>query len=466
MKNLGILGIDVSKGYADFVLLNQQKKVMEKNFQLDDNHEGHLKLKELLHSFCTTYRYDEIQCAVESTGGYENNWFNKLSTFSKELPLKVTRLNPRGVKANREASLSRNVTDEMSSNYIAEYLISHPEKVSFNCKSIDNYDSLRSVYKYIKLLKKQSTQLSNQLEKHVYKVFPELLGYCRSGFPSWVLELLEKYPTSEKISRATVNGLSKIKYITPKKAENLIKKARNSVSSMNDLYMAALISSQAKELIRLENLIDQQKKLFSENVKGEDVELLKSIKGFGSYSAAALIIEIEDINRFDSAKKLSSYAGIHPEIKESGDMKKVARMSKTGRSGIREVMFHVARTAAVYDPHIKAIYVRLRKNNVSYYAAIGFIMHKMLRIAYGVLKNKKTYDSEIDKHNQAISQEHKLSTQDKQKEFVRKSRRFQSLQEDAPISRRNNKKRKALLTSQSNNVTKHGIEQEMPQTKI
>lgn len=35
------LGIDVSKGYADFTILNQKKEVVEDNFQLDDTFEGH-----------------------------------------------------------------------------------------------------------------------------------------------------------------------------------------------------------------------------------------------------------------------------------------------------------------------------------------------------------------------------------------------------------------------------------------
>ena len=35
------LGIDVSKGYADFVLLNANKNPVMEPFQLDDTAEGH-----------------------------------------------------------------------------------------------------------------------------------------------------------------------------------------------------------------------------------------------------------------------------------------------------------------------------------------------------------------------------------------------------------------------------------------
>ena len=50
------LGIDVSKGYADFTLLNEQKKELETVFQLDDTRLGHDALKELLQKFITAHQ--------------------------------------------------------------------------------------------------------------------------------------------------------------------------------------------------------------------------------------------------------------------------------------------------------------------------------------------------------------------------------------------------------------------------
>jgi hypothetical protein len=44
------LGIDVSKGYSDFVIINQQKQPVLKNFQLDDTFEGHNHLYEVIHN--------------------------------------------------------------------------------------------------------------------------------------------------------------------------------------------------------------------------------------------------------------------------------------------------------------------------------------------------------------------------------------------------------------------------------
>src|SRR5580693_3226954 len=142
------LGIDVSKGYADFMLLNKEKTKLEKVFQLDDNRAGHDALKKLLGKFIEAHQISLLYCAVESTGGFENNWYSSLIGLSKTMKLKVARLNPSGVKQNAGAGLKRNVTDALSASYIAEYLISHSEKVEYNEQS-SSYASFRSINKLI-----------------------------------------------------------------------------------------------------------------------------------------------------------------------------------------------------------------------------------------------------------------------------------------------------------------------------
>ena len=75
------IGIDASKGYSDFVMINAKKQTVIENFQLDDTFQGHTRLYELLHGFNQDYPEATIYAAVESTGGYENNWFQSLLKF-------------------------------------------------------------------------------------------------------------------------------------------------------------------------------------------------------------------------------------------------------------------------------------------------------------------------------------------------------------------------------------------------
>ena len=48
MKESVYLGIDVSKGYADFVLVDTNQELIEPLFQLDDTPKGHDKLGVIL----------------------------------------------------------------------------------------------------------------------------------------------------------------------------------------------------------------------------------------------------------------------------------------------------------------------------------------------------------------------------------------------------------------------------------
>jgi len=142
------LGIDVSKGYADLCLLGPGMEPLEKSFQLDDTRNGHDALRQILEKNITDRSLKEVRCAVESTGGYENNWYASLVTLSSELPVKVARLNPLGVLHNAKAGLSRNVTDQLSARYIAQYPVSHADKVDYTGQN-GYYGSFRSLHKHI-----------------------------------------------------------------------------------------------------------------------------------------------------------------------------------------------------------------------------------------------------------------------------------------------------------------------------
>lgn len=135
------LGSDVSKGYADFVILDSRKQRVMKNFQLDDTFEGQCHLYNILNQFLADHSEATLFAAVESTGGYENNWYNALVKFQSTLNIQTARLNPLGVMHNSKADLKQNNTDKISAQSIAEYLITHPEKVTYQQE--DQMASLR-----------------------------------------------------------------------------------------------------------------------------------------------------------------------------------------------------------------------------------------------------------------------------------------------------------------------------------
>lgn len=200
------LGCDVSKGYADFIIINEDKQTVLNSFQLDDTYLGHKQICSILDKFSVEHSSPVIYSAVESTGGYENNWFNTLWHLKSRINIYVARVNPLGTNHNSRASMSRIITDKNAARNIAEYLINQKKKVIFN--KDDKFSSLRKQWTFVRMLTKQRTQLYNQLESILYIANPEMLTYCKHGYPNWLLRVILNYPTAKRLSKARVTALS------------------------------------------------------------------------------------------------------------------------------------------------------------------------------------------------------------------------------------------------------------------
>jgi len=179
------------------------------------------------------------------------------------------------------------------------------------------------------------------------------------------------------------------------------------------------------------------------------VKLLCSITGINYSSAITILFEIESTSRFPNAKKIAAYFGLNPEYRQSGDGTFGNHLSKKGRKTIRAVLYMSCLCAIRFDPYFKKKYADIRANGKCHYFAMGVLMHKMLRIIFGVLKNNKPYDISIDEQNRqkSIGKQADLKELIKQqtKENLKKKRRYQKLEvKEIPISKFKAKKIKEL----------------------
>jgi transposase len=449
------MGIDVSKGYADFMIINAQKKPVIKGFQLDDTFEGHQTLYNIVGRFLSKHSDSMLFVGLESTGGYENNWYNSLVAFQGSLDIQTARLNPLGVKRNSQADLKKNTTDAISAQNIAEYLVAHPEKVAYQQQ--DQLAGLRKQWSFIKTLTKQRTQFLNQFKGLLYTSNPELLSYCQSETPAWVIKLATRYPSATRLKRANVKSVAQIPFVSKEKAHQLVTDAKRSVASATDKQTEQIIVATAQQIIHLNKTIDAQTRRMIDACKLPEVELLKTFDGIGDKSAIGLIIDIQTAERFANVKKIASFFGVHPVYKISGDGIGGIKMSKQGRKEPRQILYMVTLASLKCNPLIKQIYEKHQKNGKHNMAAMGICMHKILRIIYGMLKHNKPFDPRIDIVNS------------KQRGHARKtapakntSRRFQAYDTKAPVTRRQKKKRLERDRSHSVNSTKSGITAPVP----
>ncbi|KAF0204720.1 MAG: hypothetical protein FD170_145 [Bacteroidetes bacterium] len=452
------LGIDASKGYADFALMDASLELTEPCFQLDDTNSGHEKLREIIETYFLSNPEMTFYCGIESTGGYERNWLNYLLLLGVRYKMKSALINPALVKGISKAALNRSITDETSAINVALYLANFKKKIIYqqdDGQQQNPFESGRSLYTYQKMIVKQSVQLQNQLEKIIYQHFSEALVYCRQGMPMWLLKVLNKYPSANDICRAGTSKLIKIKGVSEQRAQELIIKAEKN-NQYCDRNIIFLINRTTDQIIHKEEEIAAINKFMAKQYSQHIlVKLLSTITGVGPITAILILFEVENINRFATVKKLVAYFGLNPEYRISGDGKWGNHLSKKGRRTMRARLYMCCLTAIHRDPMMKQLYARYKGMGKDHYFTMGVLMHKMLRVIFGVLKSGKPYDIAIDQQNREKASEKQEDIEQQKLQQIRenrkKSRRYLSANNEdvAPISKWKFKKIKELETSQA-----------------
>jgi transposase len=67
----------------------------------------------------------------------------------------------------------------------------------------------------------------------------------------------------------------------------------------------------------------------------EETQLLMTIPGVTFYSSLLITSEIGEIDRFNEANQVVSYAGLDPVVRDSGDSRTEGSISKRGSGDLR-----------------------------------------------------------------------------------------------------------------------------------
>ena len=105
-----------------------------------------------------------------------------------------------------------------------------------------------------------------------------------------------------------------------------------------------------------------------------------------------IVAHIDDAKRFESARKVSSYAGLAPKKWQSGKMDRQNRISRRGPRLLRSVLTEVAWCAIRFNPHFKDLYDRVRGGSKSRKKqAIIAVARKILVTAWAMLRDGKNW---------------------------------------------------------------------------
>lgn len=121
--------------------------------------------------------------------------------------------------------------------------------------------------------------------------------------------------------------------------------------------------------------------------------LLQTIPGLGDKTIPQLLAYIGRPERFRTVKALIAYAGLAPLIQQSGtSLHKNRGTHPLGSAALRHALYFPAMVAGKHNPVIAKFWQRLKAQKKPGKVIVVACMHKLLALAYGVLKSGKPFD--------------------------------------------------------------------------
>ena len=392
------VGIDTARYGHHATFLREDRQSASKPLEFLESRSGYQQLLERLGNLAQKHGSVHFHIRIDAAGQYATN----LLEFLEQLPWPKTISvgQPARNKQYREVHFPKRKADATDSHACARFAV--VERPDPTPPTSPEMLALREVTSRLEFQVKHTTRQTNRLHNVLTRVFPELAVVQNDLATAWVLRLLEKYPTAERIAKARLSSLVAIPYVTENKARAIQQAAAQSVAAERGTIIEELVRQSVRELqqslkaeSQLENLLLKAFRQLPE----ERIRQIETIKGIGPRTAAVLVAKIVSIERFPSADHLASYFGVFPEENSSGVDKygkpvaaNTKHMSRKGNDLVRKHLWMAAFAAIRHNPQVHDLYARLRARGRRGDVALGHCMRKLLHQVFGIWTTGQPYD--------------------------------------------------------------------------
>jgi transposase len=394
------VGIDTARYGHHVTFLGPERQPAAVPLTVIESSEGYHEFQQQLHKLAAKHQNAHFHVHIDAAGQYATN----LERFLRKLDLPMTLSvgEPRRNQDYHKAISPKRKSDATESFAMARFgIVEQPGETPDIPEEIY---VLREVVSRLQGQVKDSTRTINRLHNVLARVFPELATIVANMSAAWVLELLKKYPTPQRIAHARITSLLKIPFIRGEQARKVHAAAAKSIGSLRGELAEALVRQYVEQVRRS---LAEEKKLQKlllqafEAMPSSGHVQLESIPGIGRVTAAVLTSKIVAIERFETAEKLVGYFGIFPEERSSGVDRLgnplpagKMRMSRKGDDLVRRYLWNAAQCAIRFNPAVRALYARQRARGKRGDVALGHCMRKLLHLAFAVWASDQPFDKD------------------------------------------------------------------------
>jgi len=385
------IGIDVSKGRSTVAAVSENKKIVQKPFDITHNKTGLADLVSFVRKF------EDARVVMEHTGVY----YQCVAETLVNAGISVSAVNPVLINQYGDNTLRKVSTDRTASLKIARYALDNRGELR-DYSTLDTVrGNLKSLARQFNFEDKTLTAHTNRLYSLLERSFPFIDGvFCspaKANGHQKLIDFVIEFWHSDCVSSLSLSKFTEKYRRFCKKNRYCFKEddvveihaiSRENVTTLpKDDFTKMLVADAAEHVLQISIRVE---KLRAEIIKlaRQTPEFPAVIKlyGVGGTIAAKLIAEIGDPRRFADKWALVAYAGVDPGKNDSG--KKVTKSGKISRSGdalLRKAAYQVVECHLQSSPADEPVYQFLdkkRSEGKNYFVYMTAACNKFLRIYY------------------------------------------------------------------------------------
>ena len=251
--------------------------------------------------------------------------------------------------------------------------------------------------------------LMNYLKQLIFILFPEFISIIRNLKSATGMMLLRDYIATGLIWETDCENLHKTIYKTSRgklgtpEAEKLALLAARSVGTREGMSGIMMdMGHAACQIATIDTFIESTQECMESIIERIPcAQRIRSIKGIGTITVAGLIGEIGDFGTFSTQGEVMKFAGLNIYEVSSGKHRGKRKISKRGRSRLRNLLYLAALNTVRKNGVMHEYYRRLLGNGLPKVSALVAVSRKLLRIVHALVRDGNDYGMKTEEVAQA-----------------------------------------------------------------